>query len=1164
MREPEPKRPAAPRRAGQPKAAAFRAAASAAGRARPATGAARAPVEGGKALARLALYSFQRGIDGGDGDGDEVPPSPSQMLAALSEPVPAAGGRVARAGSPRVGAPEAAQAEPPSYLAAFERLKESVAAVAPAVPALQAWRYLGPICIPHGQTYGKPPGDRPSISGRIAAVAVDASNLNHLLAGAAGGGVWESADGGKTWAPRTDDQPSLAIGALAFDATDQRIVYAGTGEGNTTFAGYPCARGVGLLRSVNGGTTWALHASAPFERVGFFDLLVDPTDPGHILAATTAGLYESKNGGKGWDQRRDRRTWTLSFRPPAGPGTKSEFLAACDDGIFGSANGKTWHPVALPGSPGIFVRAAARHAPSQPGVAFVFAAGPPQNDPTPFLWRRGTAAGAFIEEDSLPGDLDTSQAWYDWFLAVAPNNPDTLYIGAIDVHKGVRRTRGGWDWSKISAKDGRDSIHPDEHAIAFSPADPNVVYVGNDGGLYRSPDGGNRWESLNPGLCITEVQYLAQHPVYESWLIAGTQDNGTMRHEGGEVWYHVEDGDGGHCGQSADQPYTCFHTFYGMGLHRSKSGGGWGSWEEIGPPYKKSESYPNGALFYPPVAVDGALVVQAGAVVFFSTDYGDTWSRVGLPPGSGLASALTIATPQKVYVGTTTGAVFAIARTGAGWSAATALATPAKGYISDLRAHPSQPNRVWVTYSASKAGRVYVSANGGGAWAEVTGNLPANLPVNSIEVDPKAAGPGALYVGTDVGVYRSTDGGATWTVFSHQLPNVLVQDLLLHAPSRRLRAATQSRGVWEIQVDEQQGAAGAEIYIRDSAVDSGRLSPSPSDVEDPFHKGARVFWWQCPDLKVDSPTFQTPDIGDDDPVVFEDDHGVAAAGLIDQSPQRGMEARVYVRVHNGGTAAATSVHIKVFYIAAAMSWPDLPVGFWTGIPANTLPAGSPWQAIASHQTVAQIDPGRSAIVAFQWSVPGDAPDHVTLLVVIDAANDPIAPETRLKVADLVPNNRKCGIKNLAVIDPVPGTAPRVRALVLDLWPTPGELSLVADPNGRILVRGLVLSKRLAGIARASGLATIKLTPADKESLAQLIERDPRLKSVLKIDAAFEPPPKASWLASFTLPGTVPEPMALLLKPRPRAARASLSLRRKDELEPVGGYTLAVREPLIKS
>jgi hypothetical protein len=200
-------------------------------------------------------------------------------------------------------------------MAAFKQQRTSQSAGAAAAAVQQAWRPIGPFSVPHGQTYGSGAGSRPSISGRVVAIAVDPSDARHLLIGSGGGGVWESRDTGQTWSPRTDDQPSLATGAIAFDPTNPTIAYAGTGEGDSTFVNSPNLLGVGLLRSNDGGATWTLHAGAPFEQVGFYDLVVDPLDGNHLLAATTVGLHESADGGVTWNQRRKRRTWSILMQP---------------------------------------------------------------------------------------------------------------------------------------------------------------------------------------------------------------------------------------------------------------------------------------------------------------------------------------------------------------------------------------------------------------------------------------------------------------------------------------------------------------------------------------------------------------------------------------------------------------------------------------------------------------------------------------------------------------------------------------------------------------------------------------------------------------------------------------------------------------------------------
>src|SRR5260370_4419679 len=294
-----------------------------------------------------------------------------------------------------------------------------------------------------------------------------------------------------------------------------------------------------------------------------------------------------------------------------------------------------------------------------------------------------------------------------------------------------------------------------------------------------------------------------------------------------------------------------------MGMERSTTGGGWGSWHWVAPDADPADASPAGALFYPRVDVNGCVVAQAGKTVFISPDTGNNWTSVPLPAVAGVASALAIPTSSRIYAGTESGRIYRLDLVGSAWSNPVSLGRPANGFISDVLVDPANPNRLWATYSsarnASVGGRVFRSDNAGVSWQNVTGRLP-NIAINAIEIDP--LNPNTVFVAADVGVYRSTNAGAVWTSFNNGLPNALVKDLNFHGPSRLLRAATQARGVWEIAVD-QPTMPNVQIYLRDSAVDSGRSSPSPSGVSDPFNFGAQTFWWQCQDIKVDSPSFQT-------------------------------------------------------------------------------------------------------------------------------------------------------------------------------------------------------------------------------------------------------------------------------------------------------------------
>jgi len=104
----------------------------------------------------------------------------------------------------------------------------------------------------------------------------------------------------------------------------------------------------------------------------------------------------------------------------------------------------------------------------------------------------------------------TGQAWYDWYVAATPDNENQVYVGAIDLFR-LDFDGSNWDWTNISTQDG-NSIHPDQHCLAFSPGDSRIIYVGSDGGIFQSTNSGATWNALNAGLGITEIEYLAAGP----------------------------------------------------------------------------------------------------------------------------------------------------------------------------------------------------------------------------------------------------------------------------------------------------------------------------------------------------------------------------------------------------------------------------------------------------------------------------------------------------------------------------------------------------------------------------------------------------------------------------------------------------------------------------
>jgi photosystem II stability/assembly factor-like uncharacterized protein len=634
------------------------------------------------------------------------------------------------------------------------------------------WKSIGPSLIPQGQTYGT---NRIDVIGRVSSIAVDPANPRHLLLGAAGGGIWESKNTGSTWDPRTDRMPSLAIGAIAFDPTNSARVYAGSGEGNFYFN-----LGAGIYKSTDGGATWSVLTAAPFVGVGFYDLVVDPKAPKVLYAATTNGFYKSADRGGSWSLKRAGRCWDASVHPQGG---SVELLATFVDGLFRSTNGgNSFSSVSLPSAPASsWTRLAVDRVRTAPDVAYVFGA----TTDAAYLWRR---TGSTWTRISSPQPLNVTQAWYDWYVAASSDKSNQVYLGAIDAFRGTL-SGSAWTWRNITTQ-GANSIHPDQHCLAFSPNNSNIIYAGSDGGIFRSENGGANWTALNKGLGITEVEYLASDPNTWKWLMAGTQDNGTIRYDNSPTlaWDHIADGDGGDCGVDQSNPSVIYHSYYSVTLERSTNRGN--SWTYLNPPNVPS-------LFYPPVEVFGSTLAIGAASLLVTRTGGPPWTTVPLGLAGGeFCSAMRDIDANTILIGTTAGRMLRVSWNGSSWNKVS-LASPSPRYISCIAVDPTNPQRVWVTISRVGGALIYRSENGGSSWVNCTSGLP-NIPFNAVVVDP--ANFKRVWVAADVGVYQTLDLGGSWASFSNGLPNTMAVDLILHKQDRVLICATRNRGAWVTSV----------------------------------------------------------------------------------------------------------------------------------------------------------------------------------------------------------------------------------------------------------------------------------------------------------------------------------------------------------------------------
>jgi hypothetical protein len=238
-----------------------------------------------------------------------------------------------------------------------------------------------------------------------------------------------------------------------------------------------------------------------------------------------------------------------------------------------------------------------------------------------------------------------------------------------------------------------------------------------------------------------------------------------------------------------------------------------------------------------------------------------------------------------------------------------------------------------------------------------------------------------------------------------------------------------------------------------------------------------------------------------------------------------------------------------------MIFPDLPPNFWANFPNNIVPASSSWQPIAAHKAIASIAPGRSEIAGFEWLVPSSAAGQLALLAIISAQNDTLVT-TELNVPTLVTMEKKCGLRNVAIVNPPAHVGPSLVALPLALDVSAGYIpSLQLDRRSAALIRGVLFSTRMASIAMKAGWKRVRLTREDKLALDRLKTDAPAVVARLRTDVAFAPRP--GLLDSGGPATTQDEPFVVFLQPDPRAGYGSVVQIARDG-RVLGGITLQAR------
>jgi len=670
-------------------------------------------------------------------------------------------------------------------------------------------------------------------------VWVGTGEANIFRASMAGVGVYKSTDAGQTWQYMglSDTQ---TIGRILVHPANPDIVYVAASGHEWTDN-----ETRGLFKTTDGGKTWnkILYKS---PRTGAIDLVMDPRNPDVLYVSmwqrvrrkwsdprvesgyNEGGVSKSTDGG---------RTWTDTSQGLPAPEYRGrigiDISLSQPDTLYALVDNYEIGRYPKPGQRDAYGR------PMPAGAGFIKGADVYRTDDGGKSWRQTSR-----QDDAMTNYLNETQSGtYGWVfgqIRVDPTNPERIFILGVPLSES---TDGGrmfrrFGGQSVSNVDGSPTgnVHVDHHGLWIDPKNPKIIYDANDGGFYLTEDGGESWTFAvsAAGAQFSNVTLDTSTPF---WAYGSIQDHGSYRgrvdiSQGrGRVpavaFERAPGGEGSHHAIDPKNPNLVYsHGFYGsfsradLGAAPAEGGRGRGGrgrpWTEtsIRPQVDPAEELR--AQWMAPFIVsphDSSIVYAGYQFLFKSTTRGDSWEKISPdlsdnntaqmgqnPSAIPYQTIVAIAeSPRKkdvIYAGTDDGRLHATLDGGKEWTDLTSR-LPVRRWISRVVPSRHADNTLYVTQRGREdddfAAYVYKSTDNGRTFRSIAANLPAG-PVNVIVEDPRHAN--MLYVGTDFGVFVSTNGGGRWEAVGSNLPSVQVSDVQYHERDHVLVASTYGRGLW--------------------------------------------------------------------------------------------------------------------------------------------------------------------------------------------------------------------------------------------------------------------------------------------------------------------------------------------------------------------------------
>lgn len=692
-----------------------------------------------------------------------------------------------------------------------------------------------------------------AMSGRISALdgRQEKNGKVTLYVGAASGGVWKTTDGGTTFDPVFDKQPVQSIGAITIDPANPNVIWVGSGE---TWTRNSVSLGDGVYKSTDGGATWMNMGLKETERIN--RILVDPRNsnvvyvcaPGKLWSdSADRGLYKTTDGGKSWslilkganlstgcsgltmdpnnpsrmfaglwDFRRKGWTFRSGGEGPDAPSAGGLFVT--------SDSGRTWKNLDSKSAPGLpeapWGRLDVEIAPSNSNIVYAVIEGVRSA-----LFRSNDGGRTWEERDR-----SQAMVWRPFYFAnlvVDPTNAERVFKMNLAL---VVSEDGGKSFTNISG-----GTHGDHHDIWINPTNPKHIVTGDDGGLFISQDGGNKWLKTD-NLPVSQFYHVSvdERDPYE--VYGGLQDNsswiGVSAHPGGitnDQWKGMLFCDGYWVFSDPTDPNYVYAECQGGYLFRVDRR----TWQsrEIQPKagYKEKMRYNWDSPLHVS-ATDKKTFYLGSQFLYRTRDGGQSWARIspdlstndperqkqeqsgGITIDNSAAemhtTIYTISESPRdarvIWVGTDDGNVQLTRNSGKNWEnvVANVPGLPKNSWVSWIDASPHDAASAIAAFDRHADGDmtpwVFRTSDYGKTWRRVaTADRSVRGFAHVVKQDP--VNPNIYYVGTEFGLWISIDAGSTWAEFKgSDFPAVAVHDLAFQKRDHDLVIATHGRGIWII------------------------------------------------------------------------------------------------------------------------------------------------------------------------------------------------------------------------------------------------------------------------------------------------------------------------------------------------------------------------------